>query len=107
MEGPHGSPATAGATAPRGPPRTARRRGARPAVRVSCGNGARVPRLWHTLEGQREAVEIAQRGVGRTEMLGHPECDWAGTGFLVNDNGLMTTRRVCELFAEPRDGNWQ
>ena len=60
------------------------------------------------LEDQREDVEMAQRGVGRIELLGHPEYDWAGTGFLVNDNVLMTTRRIAELFAEPRgNGGWQ
>lgn len=24
---------------------------------------------------------MAQRGVGRIELFGHPEYDWAGTGF--------------------------
>jgi hypothetical protein len=81
---------------------------ARPALLVSEGSLASVPPFWNVLEDQREAVEAAQRGVGRIELLGHPECDWAGTGFLVTDDLLMTTRRVAELFAEPRgDGGWQ
>src|SRR5262245_5140034 len=50
---------------------------------------------------------MAQRGVGRIELLGHPEYDWAGTGFLVNDNILMTTRRVAEQFVENRNGVFQ
>jgi hypothetical protein len=51
---------------------------------------------------------MAQRGVGRIELFGHPEYDWAGTGFLVSDNVLLTTRRIAEMFAENRGGpNWQ
>ena len=79
----------------------------RPAVLVEGGRLAAVPSLWNVLEDQREDVEMAQRGVGRIELLGHPEYDWAGTGFLVNDNVLMTTRRTAETFIEQRDGGWQ
>src|SRR5436305_1671492 len=70
-----------------------------------------VPRVrdvfGNRVEDQREDIEMAQRGVGRIELLGHPEYDWAGTGFLVNDNVLMTTRRTAELFIENRDGGWR
>ena len=79
----------------------------RPAVLVSDGNLASVPPFWNLLEDQREDVEMAQRGVGRIELLGHPEYDWAGTGFLVNDNVLMTTRRTAEVFIENRETAWQ
>ena len=79
----------------------------RPAVLVSGGSLGAVPPLWNLLEDQREDVEMAQRGVGRIELLGHPEYDWAGTGFLVNDNVLMTTRRVAEVFIENRNNAWQ
>ena len=79
----------------------------RPAVLVHNGNLGSAPPLWNVLEDQREDVEMAQRGVGRIELFGHPEYDWAGTGFLVNDNVLMTTRRTAELFIETRNGGWQ
>ncbi len=79
----------------------------RPAVLVSENSLAAVPPFWNLLEDQREAIETAQRGVGRIELLGHPEYDWAGTGFLVTDNVLMTTRRTAELFIENRGGEWQ
>jgi hypothetical protein len=79
----------------------------RPAVLVADGRLGSVPPFWNVLEDQREEIELAQRGVGRIELLGHPEYDWAGTAFLVNDNVLMTTRRVAELFAENREGRWQ
>jgi hypothetical protein len=79
----------------------------RPAVLVSGGWLGSVPPLWNLLEDQREEIELAQRGVGRIELLGHPEYDWAGTAFLVNDALLMTTRRVAELFIENQGGRWQ
>ena len=71
------------------------------------GTLAAPPPFWNVLEDQREDIEMAQRGVGRIELLGHPEYDWAGTGFLVNDNVLMTTRRTAEIFIENRNGTWQ
>jgi hypothetical protein len=80
---------------------------ARPALLVSQGRLASVPPLWNLLEDQREDIEMAQQGVGRIELYGHPEYDWAGTGFLVNENCLLTTRRTAEIFVENRSGNWQ
>ncbi len=79
----------------------------RPAVLVTNEGIESPPPFWNQLEDLREEVELTQRGVGRIELLGHPEYDWAGTGFLVSDNVLMTTRRIAELFTEPRDGGWQ
>jgi len=68
------------------------------------GRLASVPPFWNLLEDQREDIEMVQRGIGRIELLGHPEYDWAGTGFLVNENCLLTTRRTAEVFAEERAG---
>jgi len=79
----------------------------RPQLLVSEGRLASVPPLWNVLEDQREDIEMVSRGVGRIELFGHPEFDWAGTGFLVNETTLMTTRRVCEIFAENRGNSWQ
>jgi hypothetical protein len=79
----------------------------RPALLVSQGRLATVPPFWNLIEDQREDIEVAQRGVGRIELFGHPELDWAGTGFLVSDNVLLTTRRVAELFSEFKDNRWQ
>jgi hypothetical protein len=78
----------------------------RPAVLVTEERLASVPPFWNLLEDQREDIEMAQRGVGRVELLGHPEYDWAGTGFLVNETCLLTTRRIADLFAEGRNGVW-
>ena len=80
----------------------------RPAVLVTGEGLESPPPFWNQLEDLREEVELTQRGVGRIELLGHPEYDWAGTGFLVSDNVLMTTRRIAELFTERREGGgWQ
>lgn len=78
----------------------------RPALAVANGSLASVPPMWNVLEDVREDIESAQRGVGRVELLGHPEFDWAGTAFLVGDGVLMTTRRVAETFIEQRNGFW-
>ena len=74
----------------------------RPSVEVNNDRLASVPPFWNVLEDQREDIEMAQRGVGRIELFGHPEYDWAGTAFLVNDTTLMTTRRTAEIFLENR-----
>ncbi len=79
----------------------------RPALLVNQGRVSSPPPFWNLLQDQAEDVEVAQRGVGRIELLGHPEFDWAGTGFLVSDNVLLTTRRTAELFSENKDGRWQ
>jgi hypothetical protein len=80
----------------------------RPAVLVHQGHLASAAPFWNILEDQREDIELVQRGVGRIELLGHPEYDWAGTGFLVSENALMTTRQTAEVFAEDgHTGQWQ
>jgi hypothetical protein len=78
----------------------------RPALLVSEDRLGSVPAFWNILEDQREDIEMTQRGVGRIELLGHPELDWAGTGFLVSENCLMTTRQTLQLFAEARNGGF-
>src|SRR5206468_2316193 len=78
----------------------------RPALAVSEGRLAPVPAFWNLLEDQREEIELAQRGVGRIELYGHPAYDWAGTGFLVSETTLLTTRRTAELFLDNRAGSW-
>jgi hypothetical protein len=79
----------------------------RPSLLIANGTLASAPPFWTILEDKREDIEMVQRGVGHIELLGHPEYDWAATGFLVNENTLMTTRRAAELFAENPSGAWQ
>ncbi len=81
---------------------------ARPAVLVGDdGRLGDVPPFWNLLEDQRKEIETTHRGVGRVELLGHPEFDWAGTAFLVSGEILMTTRRVAEAFLERRREGWR
>jgi Trypsin-like peptidase domain len=81
---------------------------ARPALQVTQGRLAQVCAFWNILEDQREDIELAQRGVGRIELVGHPDYDWAGTGFLVGETCVMTTRATAHVFTERRDaGAWQ
>jgi hypothetical protein len=79
----------------------------RPAVLVNNDRLASVPAFWNQLQDQSDDVEVVQRGVGRIELFGHPECDWAGTACLVSDTVLMTTRRTAELFIEPNGPQYQ
>jgi hypothetical protein len=79
----------------------------RPAVLVSHGRLGTVPPFWSVLEDQRPDIDMVQRGVGRIELFGHPEYEWAGTGFLASDTCLIATRRTAEAFMENRGGQWQ
>jgi hypothetical protein len=47
------------------------------------GQMAATPGCWTALVEERAAIERVQRSVGQIELLGHPEYEWAGTGFLV------------------------
>ncbi len=80
----------------------------RPGLLVSRGRLAPTPAFWRVLDAQRADVELAQRGVGRIELVGHPDFDWAGTGFLVGETCLMTTRSVAQVFSERTNrDDWQ
>lgn len=74
---------------------------ARPALLVSDDKLSQPVTLWNVLEDCHRDIELVQRGVGRIELLGHPEYDWAGTACLVSENVLMTTRKTAMLFCEP------
>jgi hypothetical protein len=74
---------------------------------VSNNRLASVPAFWNQMEDQRDDIELVQRGVGRIELFGHPEYDWAGTACLVGDTVLMTTRRCAEAFVEQNNQQWQ
>jgi hypothetical protein len=58
------------------------------------------------LEEQRDQIVATQSGIGRIEILGHPELNWAGTAFLVNENSLLTTRTNIRVFAEEEEDRW-
>lgn len=76
----------------------------RPPVPVDQrGELSDIPASWNTLADQREEIEIVQRAVGRIELQGHPELRWGGTGFLLSETCVVTSRRVAECFARRGD----
>ena len=79
---------------------------ARPSLLLTNNRLGAVPEMWSCLGEQCQDVEMVQRGVGRLELMGHPEWDWAGTAFLINETTLMTTRRTAEIFCEMQGQNW-
>jgi hypothetical protein len=80
----------------------------RPTLPVSQGRLADVPEFWKVLENQRAEIERNQLGVGRIELIGHPDYDWAGSAFLVGPTCMMTTRTVAQMFAQRKDAErWQ
>ncbi len=77
----------------------------RPAIRIEDGAlAAPMPPGWEVLEAHREAIQRTCRSVGRIDLLGHPMYPWAGTGFLVAPDVVMTNRHVAEAFTH-RAGN--
>lgn len=45
-------------------------------------------------------------GVGRVELLRHPDFQWVGTAWVIDEGLLMTNRHVASLFAERRGGTF-
>lgn len=45
------------------------------------------------------AFEPALRSVGRVELVGHPELDWVGTGWMIEEDVIVTNRHVADEFA--------
>ena len=61
--------------------------------------------LWQApLEAARSRIETAALSVGRINLGNHPDVEWAGTGWLIADNLLVTNRHVAVVFAQ-RSGN--
>ncbi len=57
-------------------------------------------RTWRTLlEQHRTNIEEAIARVGRVELLGHPDFDWVGTGWIVAPGIVATNRHVAVEFA--------
>lgn len=51
------------------------------------------------LEPARAALRTAIRSVGRVELDNHPRLRWAGTGWVVAEDLIVTNRHVAEVFA--------
>lgn len=46
-----------------------------------------------------DAFEPALRSVGRVELVGHPELEWVGTGWMIEEDVVVTNRHVADEFA--------
>jgi len=72
---------------------------ARPALLIQGGRITAPPAQWKVLEEVWDSVERVCRGVGRIDLVDYPlPVEYAGTGFLVADDVIMTNRHVAEAF---------
>ncbi|ABD56498.1 DNA/RNA non-specific endonuclease [Jannaschia sp. CCS1] len=75
----------------------------RPVIDIRNGGFSVQHPLWlkyNVDKAVEDNIERAIRGVGRIEVPMHPQIPYAGTGFLVGHNLMMTNRHVAQLFAE-------
>jgi V8-like Glu-specific endopeptidase len=80
----------------------------RPALLVQHGDfPADLPPEWAMLNDHRGQIQSSLARVGRIEVVGHPDLDWVGTGFLVADDIVMTNRHVAHEFARHDAGEWR
>jgi len=52
------------------------------------------------LTANKQALEAVATGVGRVDLIRHPTLPYAGTGWLIDDDIVVTNRHVAETFAE-------
>jgi len=78
----------------------------RPAIFINNGRFSDPPDEWAMLKETRDSIEKNFKSVGRIEVPGHPDLEWAGTGFLVADDVIMTNRHVAKEFCTLGDGDW-
>lgn len=80
----------------------------RPALKI-IENDFTAPRtnFWSSrLEPHRDTIKKAITSVGRIEFRNHPNLIYAGTGWLVTDNIIVTNRHVAETFAFQESGKF-
>ncbi len=70
----------------------------RPALLIQDGKFFAAPADWQILERYRPQIEATLNSVGRIDVIGHPNLEWIGTGFLAADNAIMTNRHVALEF---------
>lgn len=66
-----------------------------------------VSEFWNgLLTPNISTLSDATLSVGRIELKNHNALDWAGTGFLITDNIIVTNRHVANHFVITSDGNY-
>ena len=80
---------------------------ARPAILFAGGRFADPPPPWGLLDGFRDRIQATAESVGRIDVAGQTRVPYAGTGFLVAGDVVMTNCHVTRVFAEAgADGRW-
>lgn len=74
----------------------------RPVLLVRDGryDVARLPEIERAIGPHRDALARRIDAVGRLELGQHDTLGWCGTGWLLEDNLVVTNRHVAELFAQ-------
>jgi hypothetical protein len=81
---------------------------ARPALFLQDGTFGDPPPPWdHILGPHRGSIRTAAMSVGRIGVRGLPQLLYAGTGFLVAEDAVMTNCHVARVFSQSgSDGDW-
>ena len=81
---------------------------ARPALMLDDGTFGDPPPPWDDVLGPyRGAIRTAAMAVGRIDVPGLPQLPYAGTGFLVAHDAVMTNCHVARVFSQTGPhGNW-
>lgn len=59
----------------------------------------RVPTLVGRIDANRARIESRFPSIGRIELVSHPDFEWVGTGWMIDDHVLATNRHVANVFA--------
>ena len=63
--------------------------------------------VWRArLQTSSLAIQRAARAVGRINVSGHPQLQWVGTGWLVDDRTVVTNRHVAREFGRRAGGRY-
>jgi hypothetical protein len=81
---------------------------ARPALMMQDGEFGDPPPPWDDILGPyRESIRRTAASVGRIGVPGLPQLPYAGTGFMVAEDVIMTNCHVAMVFSQSdRDGEW-
>jgi|GEM_PF-2178668 len=80
----------------------------RPALLFRGGDFHVPPGDWSVLTTKQNEITRTARSVGRIELSGEAASPWVGTGFLVSEGAIMTSRHVALAFCERgKGGRWR
>jgi endonuclease G len=74
--------------------------GLRPAFNVQNDTFTDLPDPWKPLNNHRPFLQTCIRGIGRINVPGHATLQYAGTGFVVGKDLLLTNRHVADAFCQ-------